>query len=618
MSPVDPHFKLLLPCLALFLLSTGSFGAQYRFEPLGRPLTPMAAEIALTTPGPDGRVQAWAVVEAPEMYGVIGVSVDTGETQWIDLADYGYGHIQITSTPSGKLYLYAGNPGHFLKYDIASKELTDLGAPARDTVYWLGQAVGPDGKLFVGVGLGARLVYVDPATDEIKNLGSMADDPKNRYLLHPVVSDANVLYGPIGLHHPALVACDVKSGQSRQILPEELKTGSGMVSVWVADDGQVYGERSGRQFRCHPDRIEYIEGAPPARSTDLVRQAGDYTAEQIDTRGRLILRHRQGGEPKTVQTQFPGVPKEIFCISCERDGKVYGGGGSHQANTFTVDMKTAELNDHGRHTRGGVQVYDILSHPRGLFYSSYVGANLDFWNPETNERRHIATLEEDYDQERAWQLTLGPDGMIYTGTRPIKGHLGGAVVRVNPEDFSFKLWRNVIPNQSFISAVAVPKTGEIFFTSSVQGGTSAAPTETEAYVMLWDCAKEEMVWKGTPLPGTTVYGKAAIGTNGIVYGLAGNRYFAFDPVARRVIHTGELPVGDPALPGMVDEAAGPQGLIFGLGDGAIFAIDPADHQARIIARHESIDDRVRGMYVTQDGVLYYSKGSELWRVDLYP
>jgi hypothetical protein len=56
-------------------------------------------------------------------------------------------------------------------------------------------------------------------------------------------------------------------------------------------------------------------------------------------------------------------------------------------------------------------------------------------------------------------------------------------------------------------------------------------------------------------------------------------------------------------------------LIYGLGDDAIFVIDPENRQARVIARHPSIEDAF-GMMVTKDGIMYYGSKAHLWRVDL--
>ena len=128
----------------------------------------------------------------------------------------------------------------------------------------------------------------------------------------------------------------------------------------------------------------------------------------------------------------------------------------------------------------------------------------------------------------------------------------------------------------------------------------------------WDTKSETISWKGKPFPGSGSYGEAALARNGLIYGLAGSKYYVFDPVKRSVVFRGRLPVKRAHFQGLADEAAGREGLIYGIGDAAVFAIDPEDHSARIIATHPSIQ-HAAGMYVTPGGVLYSGSQTFLWR-----
>jgi hypothetical protein len=67
----------------------------------------------------------------------------------------------------------------------------------------------------------------------------------------------------------------------------------------------------------------------------------------------------------------------------------------------------------------------------------------------------------------------------------------------------------------------------------------------------------------------------------------------------------------------VGAPVGARGLICGLGDDTVFAIDPADHSARIIARHKTLE-KAFGYFITAEGVLYYGSESHLMRCRLAP
>jgi hypothetical protein len=249
-----------------------------------------------------------------------------------------------------------------------------------------------------------------------------------------------------------------------------------------------------------------------------------------------------------------------------------------------------------------------------------LGAYVDLYDPAkpikqgTNPRR-VGRAEG---QERPVQWCLGPDGMLYTGTEPAKGRLGGALMRVNPADLSLKVWPTPIPNQSIEYLAPIPETNELFCTTSIRGGSSAIPTEKEACVFIWDIKKEEMVFRADPIPGSKTYGRAVRGQNGLIYGVVGGKFYVFDPKARKVVFTGDLPVKYVYFPQLNREPVGPRGLIYGLGEGAVFAIDPTDNSARIVARDPSIgggpgERGAFGFFVTQDGVLYYGAGATLMR-----
>jgi hypothetical protein len=207
---------------------------------------------------------------------------------------------------------------------------------------------------------------------------------------------------------------------------------------------------------------------------------------------------------------------------------------------------------------------------------------------------------------------LGPDGKVYAGTIPVKGHLGGALVRINPDDLSTTVWRDVIPRQSILGLASLPETGEILCATTVGGGSSAIATEKEAFVFLWDVKQEKVTFRFQPLPGTQSYRSLARAPNGVVYGFTDAKYFAFHPQQRKVLFTGDLPVKTLRYPGVRGAPDGPRGLIHGIGDDAVFAIDPADHRARIVARHKSLETAF-GYFVTGDGILYYGSGSHLMR-----
>jgi len=604
---------LIIPLLAAVATSwlTG-----VTVEDLGEPARVRTLALRHITRDPDGHDIAWAAYEAEDKHAIVGVRLDNGDVIWLETTRFGRSHIQTTKAADGNLYAYTGNPGRFLKYDAVKRELVTLGVPAKPASYWIGSAVGPDGRFYVGTYPQTALVRCDPRTGKVDSLGRLSDDPKECYIIHPAISDDNVVYCPVGLHHRELWAVDAVTGEKKQILPAGLTKAQGAPSVWVADDGQVYGRAGGTTFLCRRDGITVGKPKPPRRPPNPL-QTGDKVISNIGEDGRIKITDTTAKAVSFLQTRFEGSPRQIFSVGCERDGCIYGGT-VFPAFSFRYDPRTGDMTNFGILTRGPIQVYDVVNHSKGLFLSSYMNASVDFFDPSKPIRkpdnpRHVVTLPG---QERPVQLTLGPDGMIYTGTFPSKGRLGGALLRVNPDDFSHKTWTNVITNQSLHRLASLPQTGELLITTSISGGSSAIPTEKEACIFLWNCKQEKAVFTAQPLPGTKTYGAVVRAANGLVYGLgSGNKFYVFDPVARKTVFTGVLPVKGLHYPELADEPFGPRGLIYGLGEDAIIAIDPTDHSVKVVARDPSLK-RTHGFCIARDEMLYFSSGSRLMRCRL--
>jgi len=590
--------------------------AQPQFEQIGMPCVIKALSMQFVAPDGDGGYMAWGDFESPDERAIIGVNIETGETTRVDVGRWGFSHIAMTLGADGRVYVYVGNPSHFVAYDMKTGELEDLGAPASPANYFnFGQMASDRKTFYIGSYPGTYLVSVNTETGETTNHGQMAEDPKEKYIWPRLaVADDGMVYCPVGLHHKELWSYNPATGEKQQILPEELTEQQGSPSVWLAADGNVYGRAADTRFLCRPGGIEVTESVPSgADKYAPSREADGMIVQAIDEQGRLQMTNAQTDEATSVPTDYKGQPQSVYSVSADRDGKIWGGA-LFPSNSFYYEPATGDLVDLGQIVHGGCQVYDTLSVPQGLLMSSYPAASMDLYYPDQplGEGNPVRFPRVGM-QERPVQFASGPDGMYYCGTVPVKGILGGALVRLNLDDLSQDSWRNIVRDQSIMYCVGVPETGEMLCASSIQGGSSAIPTEKEAYVVHWDCDGEEVVHSFQPIPGTTTYGRMVRADTGIIYGLAGAKYYAYDPVERKVLMTGDLPGGRVHFPGLNDTPVNE--LIYGLADDKVFAIDPADHSVSVVAEHESLA-RAHGFMVTDEGVLYYGSGPWLWRCDL--
>lgn len=589
-----------------------ALAAELTFEDLGSPVLIRELPIVLVTPKSDGGYTAWSWRKQEAL---VGIDVATGKSSLLDMRKYGAVNVALARGPDGSLFFYAGNPGRFFKV-TSGGELVELGIAATPASYWIGGHKSADDILYVGTYPGAILVACDMKTGTVTSYGCMTEDKREKYIIRVAAADDGIVYSGVGLHHQELWSLDPKTGERHQILAGKLLEKQGAPNIWTATDGHVYGRTGRTVYRCRPDGIEAGQNCALRRDPTLTR-AGDRDVVGIDNEGRLKLAAVAGKSASYVQTDYPGRTPNIFSMGCERDGKVYGGT-VFPGRSFCFDPVAGTFQELDGVPPRAIQVYDTLSHPKGLFLASYMGCMLDFFDPDAprekgvNPRRFKSSIPG---HERPVQWEQGPDGKLYFGTVPAKGRLGGALVQVDPESFETRVWSQIIQDESIHYLASVPDTGEIFGCASVSGGSSAIASQTEADVFLWDVKGEKVAWRGRPVPGTRGYGRAVRTRNGLLAGLAGTSWYLFDPVQRQTVHTGDLPVERIHFPGLTDGLVGPDGLVIGLGDDAVFAIDSVARTVAVLGRHQSLT-AAHGFLVASDGSLYYGSGSSVWRCGL--
>lgn len=596
---------------------------EFIFEDLGQPIK-MDLPIELVTNDNETGPMAWAGLTDAERSALVGIHMESGKLTQIDLTPYGKANsVLIIKHSERVLYLFAGVKGRFLKYDIPTGKLSTIGEPGIAT-YWVSGSftVAPDGKIYVGTYPQGAVSVLDPATEKVEHINRISPSKGIEYIIKPASDTNGIVYLPMGMHHGELWSYNPQTKEKKQLLPKNLQT-YGTPSVWRAADGRVYGKKGSTLFLCSADGIEVGPTQPAFQKVD--RTVNGKTAIHIDAKGNLVLEDEQKKQ-HFVNSTFVASAKLVFSISDIHDGKLYGSS-MKPGHMFSYDLKTGNLTNMGKVARGSTQVYDLLSHGQGMFISSYTGGYIEYFEPHlprsANNPRLLIHLHRRDKQERPVQLTLASDGKIYSPTAPIKGHLGGALVQIDPvtmKTFTFR-HENLIRNQSYTSVTPVPETDEIFVTSSISGGSSAKPTEKEAWVFLWDTKAQKISYKAQPISGTTAYSKAVRAPNGNIYGFSRDKFYVFNPVKREIVHMGEIKGHDESarVSVVVSEQAGSNGLLYivDVVSGNLIAIDPSDNSVRVLAQHDSLK-RTRFAEVKADGYMYYPNGSTLMRVRVIP
>jgi len=608
-------------CLFLSLLNQAfAQDNEYVFENLGKPVRSTLPIEFVTNDNVIGPV-AWAGLTDAKRNTLVGVHMKTGELTEVDLKPYGKSNAVLLFKGSEQhIYIYAGKKGRFFKYDIHSKHLDTLGDESK-SLYWMKKSytITPNGVIYVGTYPRSAVSILDPHTEEVTVLDQVSITKGSEYVINPASSDDGIVYYPTGMHHGELWAYDPKTKKKNQILPKEMMT-YGAPTIWRAENGKVYGKKGKITFLCTPNKI--IKGEThPSMETVLDNSVDGLAALYIDGKGNLVLQNQETRELSKLPSDFDASAHEVFSVGDVYNGKLYGSG-MKPGNVFTYNLNSGELQDYGKITRGGVQVYDILAYHNKLFMTSYTGGYIDKFDIKGDSlagREGVANLHAMAKQERLVQLTIGPDGMIYSPTTPIKGYLGGVLVRVDPENLQTKFFSDLIPNQSLTSVTTIPATGELFITTSISGGTSAKPTEKEACVFLWDPKTETITLKEQPIKLSKHYSKAVRAPNGLIYGFSKDEYYVFDPVKRKVLFIGKVESnGLSASPNvLLSKQPGPDGMLYGVdkANGRLLSLNPLDYQIKILSSNPSLKN-ARFAEAKIDGYLYYPNDANLMRVKL--
>lgn len=611
--------------IGLFVLNTwGSAFAQekvYEFEELGQPIKiPLAIEF-VTRDEVTGPI-AWGAFTDAERNALVGVHMEDGRLIEVDLAEYGKANaLLLFKTSERYIYLYSGKPGQFFKYDVRSNKLETIGEASK-ALYWMksSYAVSARGLIYIGTYPRAAVSILDPNSEEVTVIDRVSPSKGSEYVINIETAEDGIVYFATGMQHGELWAYNPETEEKKQILPKNLKT-YGAPKIWRAVDGRVYGQKGKTMFLCSEAAIEVVEKTKAAIPVELDNLNEEMRALYLNREGDLVVENKNTKKESVIKSTFEPAAREVLTIGDEYKGKLYGSG-MKPGNIFTYDMQTGEIDDLGVLTRGRVQAYDILAHQDRLFMTSYTGGFIDVFDIDENGRPYnvkpVAHLHSLAKQERLLELQPAPDGFIYIPTVPIKGYLGGTLVRLDPETLEVEVFKDIVPNQSLMSVTVVPETGELLLTSSVQGGTSAKPTEKESVIVLWDPVRKEVTYQGKPIEDVRIYEGAVRGNNGLIYGTGGNILYVFDPIKKEMITTQivDNPSGN-AMRIRLSSTLGADGMIYGIDtrNGRLLRVDPKSNAVSILAEHGSLVG-ARTAKVKEDGYLYYATHSRLFRVGI--
>ncbi len=538
---------------------------------------------------------------------LVQVDPDTGESRQFN-APQGPGAWAFTAGPDGKIYLGTWDGGLILRFDPrAGKGLEVVGKPSATEDYLWQFDTGKDGKIYACTYPHAKLVSFDPESGVMEDLGRMHST--EMYARSLAVGPTGKIYVGIGTETGDLVMFHPKSKEHRSLLPAGMEGAKGWKTVAVSrrTDGNVYAEFGTNLVRVEDEKLTRVATAPERPPLKL----RDGRVVASFERGRFTLREPQTGKTVERSFKYDANGDSIFVVGVGPSNCVYGST-AMPLEVFRYDPALGR-SEHLGPMPGG-EVYSMLEYRNQLYLCYYGGAVMNlydpakpFWKfgpaPEANPVT-FGGIGDGHLRPRA--MVYGPKGLIYVGSEPPYGDLGGAIGVWDPQqNRTVENYRHVVTNQSIVSLAWDPRTGLLFGGSGNYGGGGTRPTEKEARFFAFDPARRIKVFESALSPGAQAF-PATFAAEGRLFTTAGDRLFEFDPGGMRVLRSVKLP--GPQLEISLGVLA--PGKLVGLTSAGVYIYNISEGQ---VTSSAPVPVPVRCGFAVLDGGVYFGSGAELWR-----
>ena len=539
---------------------------------------------------------------------LVQVDPDTGEARQFN-APQGPGAWAFIAGPDEKIYFGTWDGALILRFDPRQSEkgIEVVGKPSPTEDYLWQFALGKDGKLYACTYPHAKLVSFDPATGKMEDLGRM--HPTEMYARSVAVGPNGKVYVGIGTVEGELVVYDPATRMHRSIMPEKLRGAAreGTVMVSRRSDGRVYASIGSSVLRIEDEVVSPVAAAPAPPPLQL----HDGRLVTAFERGYFTLREPKSGQAVERTFKYAGAGDMIFVVGVGPGEAIYGST-AMPMEIFRYNPRAGKSEHLG--AMPGGEVYSMLEDAGKLYLCYYGGAVMNlydpakpFWKFGTGTDCNPVSFGGVGDGHlRPRAMIRGPGGLIYIGSEPPYGQIGGALGVWDPKlNKTVENYRNLVTNQSIVSLAYEPRSGLIFGGSGNWGGGGTHPAEKEAKFFAFDPRQKRKVFEAALVPGAGSY-PATEAAEGKVFTTVGERLFTFDPQTMRVVRTNSLPGPQE----QISLGRHRSGLLIGLTSRAVYTCDPSKGE---VVHTAPAPTHIACGFALTDEAVYFGSGSALWR-----
>ena len=586
----------------------------------------------------------------------------------------------IVVDTDNNVYIGTYESGKLFKYIPGNDSLIDMGAPVSGQTHIMSLNVDSNGNIYGGTYPGCYVFSLRKNQTDyeiISPLGANQPFDTTEQYAKSIAYDEqnNVLYVGTATH-AKLYRFNLNTNTVSSILPSEfgsnthiynLKYENGKLFAYVYPEGKLLV-------------MSFDSNGQPVLETILtgsgsVSKAVNNVSYYINADRKVAAYNYITGAVTTLNSQrinaitclvdvidmkddtnYPGLTFVAFANGIQKDNRLATYNFSkNKLSISEVDLPTIDYSARSvmtgpegsiytsNHLGGGLGVYNPVNNTKGLFiglpqaesgialngkmyFGTYTMGKIYEYNPEEpwqmdssleiNPRR-IDNLGTVYEQDRPFAAASGDD-MVFFGTAPQYGKLGGVLAIYNPNNLSDKyVVRNLINDQS-ITALAY-KDGYIYGGTSIWGGIGATPTQTECKFFVFDVSGKALVGEYVISSGAQLISSLIVGTDGNIWGLCDGNLFMYDPITCDIEYNSfEFPelnsVGSVTAPKLygANLVCGKDGYIYGATGSKLFKLNPYSKQIDVVRNGKFISAAVDNF-----GNIYYSDYSSIWKYSGY-
>ncbi|MED4461150.1 WD40 repeat domain-containing protein [Metabacillus fastidiosus] len=557
----------------------------------------------------------------------------------------------IETSPEGIVWIGTNPNGHVYKYDLKTKQVTDVGrANKKETAVWDLAYDLENKRLFGGTSyLGTLFAYNEH--ESFRDFGKVM--PGKQYARSIAYDNtANTVY--IGMGSPAaLIKWNLVTYEHTNLL-EGYDKSSGSVYDLDLIDGQLFAKMEGTNEIIHYDvKTDEVVNTFKANSRGVSEKIPDETAVFYSDGGSLYKYNYMTQNSEKIESNLYGTAAVSLDIVPGKN-KVVGLTGNsgrfyeydYKKNQFSIS--TLEL------PAQFVGIYRIGSSSTGDIYSSaFISGSLSKFNPLTssNEINRIGQVEGfaeqngkmyfgtypnadiyEYDPKSRWSAGSNPRKLIslsdvgqsrpsimisdeenhrlFIGTGPKRGNHSGLLTiydidkREEIESIELK------EGQSVVSATYDKKNNILYAGTSVYDGTGKK-TEESASMFKIDLnvspfnVEEIVISKGY----NEWVSALRWHPDGRVFGVVDNKFIAYYLETEKI---DIYPIIPESVLGMGKNEAlinGNDGYLYGSVQKNLFRVDLDSFDIKLFRKGD-----VNTLVSDHQGYLYFNSGANLWRV----